>query len=125
MMCSSIDTPIFTQRVEALQWEKILQTLYIQGFAKTGQILSSEECHQIINLYGVSTQFRSCVKMQQYRFGQGEYQYFAYPLPAIVQSLRETVYPYLKQQEGSHLPDREVLRRQSLQVGTAAQRAAS
>lgn len=95
MTCSSIDTPSFIQRIEALRWEKILQTLYIQGFAKTGQILSSQECHQIINLYGDNIQFRSRVKMQQYRFGQGEYQYFAYPLPAIVQSLRETVYPYL------------------------------
>ncbi|MBH8560702.1 2OG-Fe(II) oxygenase [Nostoc sp. CENA67] len=95
MMCSSIDTPSFPERIEALDWEKILQTLYFQGFAKTGQILNLQECHQIINLYGDRAQFRSHVKMEQYRFGQGEYQYFAYPLPVIVQSLRETVYPYL------------------------------
>ena len=33
--------------------------------------------------------------MQRYRFGSGEYKYFAYPLPAIIQQLREQMYPLL------------------------------
>jgi len=33
--------------------------------------------------------------MARHGFGQGEYRYFAYPLPAIVQRLREAFYPRL------------------------------
>ncbi|UZN57025.1 2OG-Fe(II) oxygenase [Bacillus paralicheniformis] len=30
--------------------------------------------------------------MTRYRFGSGKYKYFSYPLPEIIQSLRESFY---------------------------------
>ena len=33
--------------------------------------------------------------MARHSFGQGEYQYFRYPLPAVVQELRQSIYPML------------------------------
>jgi hypothetical protein len=33
--------------------------------------------------------------MQRYRFGRGEYKYFNYPLPGLLQKIRESFYPSL------------------------------
>jgi hypothetical protein len=33
--------------------------------------------------------------MERYRFGLGEYKYFDYPLPRLIQTIREMVYPRL------------------------------
>jgi hypothetical protein len=39
--------------------------------------------------------YRKTITMERYRYGLGEYKYFTYPLPAILQTIRETVYPHL------------------------------
>ena len=39
--------------------------------------------------------------MKRYRFGLGEYKYWGYPLPELVQSLREGLYPHLVPLENS------------------------
>src|SRR5262245_53523399 len=78
-----------------LDWSAIEQSLHKSGFAKVGQILTATHCAELINLYTDDSRFRSRVNMAQYRFGQGEYKYFADPLPPIVQSLREMMYPQL------------------------------
>lgn len=83
------------QRIETLPWQELLQTLDRQGFIKIGKLLEPEECQQLIDLYRDRQSFRSRIVMERYRFGQGEYQYFDYPLPNIVQSLRSSVYPQL------------------------------
>jgi hypothetical protein len=46
-------------------------------------------------MYRDDTRFRSTVDMARYRFGVGEYRYFAAPLPPLVQALREAAYPPL------------------------------
>jgi uncharacterized protein len=33
--------------------------------------------------------------MERYRFGLGEYKYFNYPLPELIQTIRENIYPKL------------------------------
>jgi len=76
-------------------WDGVFTALDAQGWALLPKLLSDAECDGITNLYGTSEAFRSCVVMARHGFGRGEYQYFSYPLPDLVQSLRETIYPQL------------------------------
>jgi hypothetical protein len=49
----------------------------------------------LILQYNNDVLYRKTINMERYRFGLGEYKYFQYPLPAIIQQLRENVYPKL------------------------------
>ncbi len=74
-----------------IDWEEINSSLSEKGFAHLPQVLSKEDCLQLINLYPLEL-YRNTINMQRYRFGQGEYKYFTYPLPPLVQTLRERFY---------------------------------
>jgi uncharacterized protein len=82
-------------RLEQLDWQVIAQQLWDFGYAKTPPVLQPEECRELIALYTDKSRFRSRIDMARYRFGEGEYQYFAEPLPALVQDLRHDAYPPL------------------------------
>ncbi|HEY3738789.1 MAG TPA: 2OG-Fe(II) oxygenase [Bryobacteraceae bacterium] len=70
--------------------------LWTQGYAALPGLLSSaEECCNIRALYDDASLFRSRIDMKRYRFGQGEYQYFANPLPARIAELRAASYESL------------------------------
>ena len=82
-------------RVAALDWTALGEALDARGCATTGPILSPEECREVIALYGRRERFRSKIVMARHNFGSGEYQYFAYPLPRLVASLRRRFYQHL------------------------------
>jgi len=82
-------------RIEALDWDQISQDLDEQGSALLQGVLSLEECKAIASLYPEESIFRSRVVMGRHGFGRGEYKYFSYPLPPIIQGLRTALYPHL------------------------------
>ncbi len=84
-----------TERIADLDWPSLRQTLHDQGYALTPPVLSQAECQELIGLYPRDELFRSHIIMARYRFGRGDYKYFRYPLPEVVQELRETTYPHL------------------------------
>ena len=78
-----------------LPWREIEEFLWRFGFAKTPAVLTPEECAGLVGLYADASRFRSRIEMERYRFGVGDYQYFASPLPQVVQELRAHAYPFL------------------------------
>ncbi len=78
---------------EALDVAKLEAELSAKGYAVLPAVVSATECAELRTLYGDRDRFRSRVVMARHNFGQGEYQYFSYPLPTLVQELRESLYP--------------------------------
>ena len=83
------------QRIAKLDRTAIEDDLDTHGAASAGAVLRAEECRSIAQLYDLENSFRSRVIMARHGFGRGEYRYFSYPLPAIVQSLRTVLYSHL------------------------------
>ena len=82
-------------RADALDWSQVSKDLDEQGSALVEGVLSAEECGAIASLYPEESIFRSRVVMGRHGFGRGEYKYFSYPLPPIIQGLRTALYPRL------------------------------
>ncbi|GHM99215.1 prolyl 4-hydroxylase [Cytophagales bacterium WSM2-2] len=82
------------KNISSISWQEVTTNLNEKGFAHIPGLLSPEECDLLIASYSQSI-YRSVINMQRYRFGSGEYKYFSYPLPSLVQSLREQIYPQL------------------------------
>jgi len=82
-------------RINALDWPRILASLHESGWARTGEVLTAQECDGLRALYSNDNLFRSRVVMARHRFGLGEYKYFAYPLPRLVADLRKSLYAQL------------------------------
>jgi uncharacterized protein len=83
------------ERVQALDSDRIGDDLAAYGSAMLEQLLSPEEYRQITSLYPDEGRFRSRIVMSRHGFGSGEYKYFAYPLPDLVQGFRTALYPRL------------------------------
>lgn len=79
----------------ARDWALLTDELQLHGRAVLPQLLSRGECLAISSLYAQAGNFRSRVVMASHGFGRGEYQYFSYPLPPLVQQLRSALYPLL------------------------------
>ena len=82
-------------RIDSLDWPSIDASLDAHGFAQLGPVLTGEECAALAALYRDEGRFRSRIDMARFRFGAGEYKYFADPLPGVVQSLRSALYARL------------------------------
>ncbi|WP_103072577.1 2OG-Fe(II) oxygenase [Aquimarina sediminis] len=82
-------------KTEDIDWQQITSDMHEKGYAIVPKYLSEKECHQFIEQYDNTDGYRKTVVMQRYRFGIGEYKYFDYPLPGIIETIRSTIYPKL------------------------------
>jgi hypothetical protein len=72
-----------------------LDELNRNGCTVLPQILTPADCRALAALYPNDALFRSRVIMSRHGFGRGEYKYFAYPLPDLIQQLRTSLYAQL------------------------------
>lgn len=83
------------ERIGQADWQSITAHMNTQGYALLPGILSDKECDELKAGYDEPGHYRKTITMERYRFGKGEYKYFNYPLPGLINTIRETIYPQL------------------------------
>ncbi len=81
--------------IRSLDWQSISGSLHQRGFTLIPRFLGEESGRDLVSLYDRPGIYRKTVVMERHRFGLGEYKYFQYPLPELLQNLRTELYPYL------------------------------
>jgi uncharacterized protein len=81
--------------LESVNWPGIAQDLDARGWAILPGLVQKSRCREVAAWFDADTGFRSHVRMARHGFGRGEYKYFSYPLPELVQTLRTALYPRL------------------------------
>lgn len=87
--------PSPAERLGALDAGDLQAELDASGHVLIPGLLDTARCNGLVRQYADGGAFRSRIVMARYHFGRGEYQYFAYPLPAEVQALRGAAYALL------------------------------
>lgn len=80
-------------RLATTDWLAKTEEMNTKGYAILPKLISEIQCQELIEGYDTPEVYRKTVVMERYRFGLGEYKYFSYPLPKIIQTIRESVYP--------------------------------
>ncbi|HEY1165826.1 MAG TPA: 2OG-Fe(II) oxygenase [Chitinophaga sp.] len=81
------------ERLQEKDWEQTTAHMHRQGYAVISNVLTKKECEDLAHSYHDNHLYRKTISMERYRFGAGEYKYFSYPLPSLINDIRETVYP--------------------------------
>jgi len=83
------------ESIQNINWQAVTESMNDNGYAMIPGLISDEDCNNLKNSYDDNALYRKTVIMERYRYGLGEYRYFTYPLPSLVQQIRESVYPEL------------------------------
>jgi len=82
-------------KISGINDEMMSEGMNQKGYFLMPQFLPVNYCKDIISQYDNTTLYRKTITMEKYRFGLGEYKYFKYPLPKLIQIIRSNVYPKL------------------------------
>lgn len=82
-------------KISSIEWQNIAEEMHARGYAIVQKLLLPEQCSALVQTYNDPDLYRKTVVMERYRFGLGEYKYFKYPLPDLIQEIRESIYPNL------------------------------
>jgi hypothetical protein len=83
------------ESIKKIDWNMVTEAMHTKGYTLISNLLNKDNCEQLISDYQNDALYRKTITMERYRFGLGEYKYFQYPLPPLIQTIREQVYPNL------------------------------
>jgi hypothetical protein len=86
---------VVSERISGIDWDKVTKDLNEKGYALVSRFLPDQYCEELIGNYDNCDLYRKTIVMERHRFGLGEYKYFKYPLPALLQTIRTAIYPNL------------------------------
>lgn len=81
-----------SEKIENQNWPSITENLNQKGYVQIDSLLTDNQCDSLKNLYVQPSYFRKTIVMERYSFGLGKYKYFNYPLPELIQEIRENIY---------------------------------
>ena len=82
-------------KIAEIDWQRVTGELNQKGYAMVPQFLPNQSCEELIQNYNDSDLYRKTIAMERHSFGLGEYKYFKYPLPDLIQTVRGAIYPKL------------------------------
>lgn len=83
------------EKIENTDWQNVAEQMHQNGYAIVPHLLTDEQCEVLKSGYDNPDLYRKTVVMARHRFGLGEYKYFNYPLPDLIQTIRTHIYPHL------------------------------
>ncbi|GAB3711439.1 2OG-Fe(II) oxygenase [Spirosoma flavus] len=78
-----------------LDWPLYQANLTKTGFILLPSLLSKNECEDLTDVFDIPDLYRKTIVMQKHGYGSGEYKYFNYPLPTLVNTLRHELFAQL------------------------------
>ena len=89
---ASADIRPLKTRIEQYDWDAVTANLNAYGCAVLEGLLTADACESVAKLYAHDDLFRAHIQMARHGFGKGEYKYFRYPLPPLLNTLRPLLY---------------------------------
>ena len=86
---------VISEKISGIDWQRVTEEVNEKGYALVLQFLPNQYCEQLIGEYDNSDLYRKTITMERHGFGLGEYKYFKYPLPDLIQTVRREIYPKL------------------------------
>lgn len=83
---------MFVVRLVVPDTETIRSGLEEAGYGVVPRVMDKRECGALIGSYDDEALFRKKIVMQAHGYGLGEYQYFRYPLPERIETMRSEWY---------------------------------
>lgn len=85
----------FAKTPDSYDWASVERSLAVRGNAVLPGLLTMQQCEAFAAFYLQEEGYRTRIIMARHGFGRGEYKYFAYPLPSLLDQLRHTLYSWL------------------------------
>jgi uncharacterized protein len=83
------------EKIADVNWQTVTGEMNEKGYALVSRFLLGQSCDELTSKYTSSDLYRKTITMERHRFGLGEYKYFKYPLPDLIQNIRTAIYPKL------------------------------